>query len=56
VVNLATGTWLRIKEHGYIAGHVRTPEELAGFGIDMSEMEEIGECGSHARCSRSARR
>ena len=42
VVTIATGSWLRVKEHGYYAGQVRTPEDLAAkFGIDLADMEEI---------------
>jgi len=37
VVTLATGSWLRVKEYGYVAGHVRTPEELAKLGSNLSE-------------------
>ena len=36
-----TGQWLAVKDYGFYAGRVRTPEELAKFGIDMKECEEV---------------
>lgn len=36
-----TGQWLRVAEYGWWTASVRTPQELAQFGIDLSEVEEV---------------
>lgn len=38
-----TGWWLLVKNRNFFVGKCRTPEELAKFGVDLSEMEEVAE-------------
>lgn len=43
VVTTASGEWLVVREHGFYAGRVRSPEQLAVFGIDLADLVEVTE-------------
>ena len=41
VIKLAdSGEWLRVTEHGFVVGQVRTPQELEKLGIKIEDLRE----------------
>ncbi len=37
------GEWIRVTRHGFHGGDVRTPDQLAGLGVDLADFTEVGE-------------